>query len=196
MSDDATVGTVIVLAAGFSRRFGRDKRIEPIGEGTLLSRTCNLYTNVFERVIVVLRPGDSELASHLPESVKIVPSLRAEEGVSQSLATGVRAALDSPWIIVALGDMPYVKESTLKLLRRALEVNSQLAVRLTHAGQIGNPVGFPSRYFKDLLSLTGDQGAKGLLDAGSIKNQLLSVNDPGILIDLDQPDDIHAHADF
>jgi molybdenum cofactor cytidylyltransferase len=66
---------------------------------------------------------------------------------------------------------------------------------LTHEGRIGNPVGFPSKYFKDLLLLTGDQGAKGLLDSGSIKNQLLSVEDPGILIDLDQPNDIHAFAD-
>lgn len=189
VSDETIVGTAIVLAAGFSRRFGRDKRFEQLDGGTLLSRTCKTYTEVFERVIVVLRPGESELASLLPDSVKVVPSLRAKEGVSRSLAAGVRAAHDSPWVVVALGDMPYVKESTLRSLGSALETNNNLAVRLRNSNQIGNPVGFPSKYFSHLLGLTGDQGARGLLDTGLIKSQVIDVDDPGILIDLDRPDD-------
>ena len=195
MPDDTQTGSAIVLAAGFSRRFGRDKRIEPVGTGTLLSRTCILYTSVFDRVIVILRPGESDLASDLPDSVEIVPSLRAEEGVSQSLVAGVRAAIESPWIVVALGDMPYVKSSTLRLLRTALESTPKQAVRLQHSDRIGNPVGFPSKHFNHLLGLTGDQGAKGLFESGSIKSQILVVNDPGILMDVDQPDDLEEHDD-
>lgn len=195
MLDDSQAGSALVLAAGFSRRFGRDKRIEPLGESTILSQTCGLYTSVFDRVVAVLRPGETELTSLLPSSVEIVPSNRAEEGVSQSLIAGVRAAQDSPWIVVALGDMPYVKESTLRLLRKALEADDQLAVRLKHADVIGNPVGFPATCFNQLFGLTGDQGARGLLDSGLIKSQVINVDDRGILIDLDQPDDIQELDD-
>lgn len=194
MSNDIEACTAIVLAAGFSRRFGRDKRLEPLGDGTLLSHTCSVYTSVFDRVVVVLRPGETELVSLLPSSAEVVPSPFAEEGVSQSLVAGLEVTHNSPSIVVALGDMPYIKESTLKLLRNALESNTQLAVRLRYSGQIGNPVGFPSKYYKDLRRLTGDQGARGLLDSGLIKSQILDIDDPGILIDLDQPDDIQEQV--
>ena len=194
MSDDIQAGSAIVLAAGFSRRFGRDKRLEPLGDRTLLSRTCSLYTAVFARVITVLRPGESEIASLLPDSVEVVPSVRAQEGISQSLVAGVKAAISSPWVVVALGDMPYVKKSTLRLLRNTLGTSKERVVRLKYCDRVGNPVGFPSKYFDSLLRLKGDQGAKGLLESGSLKSQVLVVDDPGILVDLDHPDDIETHT--
>lgn len=195
MSDDAKAGSAIVLAAGFSRRFGRDKRLEPLGQDTLLAHTCRLYTAIFDRVIAVLRPGEFEIASLLPESVEVVPSIHAIEGISQSLVAGVRAAIDSPWIVVALGDMPYVQKSTLRLLRSTLETCNEHVVRLKHFDRVGNPVGFPSKYFDILLGLTGNHGAKALLESGSLTSQVLVVDDPGILVDLDHPDDLQAHTD-
>lgn len=195
MSDDIRAGSAIVLAAGFSRRFGRDKRMEPLGDRTLLSRTCSLYTATFDRVITVLRPGESEIASLLPDSVEVVPSVRAQEGISQSLVAGVKAAVSSPWIVVALGDMPYVKKSTLRLLRTTLESSKEHVVRLKYCDQIGNPVGFPSKYFDSLLGLKGDRGAKGLMESGLLKSLVLTVDDSGILVDLDHPDDIQTHTD-
>ncbi len=195
MSDDTEAGSAIVLAAGFSRRFGRDKRLEPIGKDRLLTHTCSLYSAIFDRVFTVLRPGETEIASLLPESVEVVPSIRAEEGISQSLVAGVRAAIKSPWVVVALGDMPYVKKSTLRKLRSTLETSNEHVVRLKHSDRIGNPVGFPSKYFESLLGLTGDHGAKGLLESGSLSSQVLVVDDPGILVDLDHPGDIQALTD-
>ena len=45
-----TEGAAIVLAAGFSSRFGSDKRVAILGTETLLDKVCSLYARVFDRV--------------------------------------------------------------------------------------------------------------------------------------------------
>lgn len=193
MSAETEPGSAIILAAGFSHRFGSDKRITPFGRGTLLSHTCYCYTKVFDRVIAVLRPNETSLASALPKSVKIAVSKNAREGMSQSLIAGVRAAANSPWIVVALGDMPCVAESTLRLLRTTLENEDDQIIRLKHNERIGNPVGFPSKYYGHLLNLTGDKGARYLLDSDLLESTVLTVDDMGILIDFDLSSDFEDH---
>lgn len=195
MSVETEPGTAVILAAGYSRRFGSDKRVTPFGCGTLLSHTCDCYAAVFDRVIAVLRPNETCIASSLPQSVEIAVSENANEGMSQSLIAGVKAASESPWIVIALGDMPCVSSSTLRLLRSALESNHGQVVRLRHADRIGNPVGFPSRYYGHLSSLTGDQGARHLFNSDLLESKVLTVDDVGILIDFDLLSEIQEHTD-
>src|SRR5690606_15196164 len=57
--------TAIILAAGRSRRFGRDKRLEPIDNVPMLLRTAQVYQSVVPDTVVVLGPADHELAALL-----------------------------------------------------------------------------------------------------------------------------------
>ncbi|MCY3883507.1 MAG: nucleotidyltransferase family protein [Gammaproteobacteria bacterium] len=193
MSVESEPGSAIILAAGYSRRFGSDKRVTPFGSGTLLSHTCSCYVDVFDRVIVVLRPNETCLASSLPKSVEMAVSENAKAGMSQSLMAGVRAAGSSPWIVIALGDMPCVEQTTLQLLRSALENSDDQVVRLKHGDKFGNPVGFPSKYYRHLMSLSGDKGAKHLFNSGLLECTVLTVDDLGILIDFDLSGDFEVH---
>jgi molybdenum cofactor cytidylyltransferase len=59
-----------------------------------------------------------------------------------------------------------------------------------HAGQRGHPVGFAAGFGTELLSLSGDAGARDLLARHASSLTRLDVNDPGILIDVDTPGDL------
>ena len=55
-------GAAILLAAGFARRFGSDKRSFVLEDGRpMLQATVATYATVFERLTVVMRPEDTEL---------------------------------------------------------------------------------------------------------------------------------------
>ncbi len=53
-----------------------------------------------------------------------------------------------------------------------------------------HPVGFASSYFDVLAELTGDKGAKPVMNANADKVIEVSVDDPGVLKDIDTPGDL------
>lgn len=60
-----------------------------------------------------------------------------------------------------------------------------------HDGRRGNPVAFSRAHLPDLLRLTGDAGARSLLQYYPV--QLVEVDDPGIHLDIDRPQDLLFH---
>lgn len=190
----------LVLAGGFGRRFGGDKRRWRLADGrTLLETTLDCYRGLFEPLIVVLRPADRGWAAELAGCEKLFAA-SARLGMGHSLAAGLEALGGAAGqgkaanaVFVALGDMPWVKKATLQALRQAMH-STETIVRPTHLGAPGHPVGFGCAYFPDLRGLTGDLGAKALLSRHADKVLSLAVNDPGVLQDLDRPADIPTGA--
>lgn len=186
-------GGALILAAGFARRFGSDKRRHRLPDGrTLLEATACRYAAVFVNVAVVLREGEADLAEELSEAcptVRIVTAGDAELGMGHSLAAGVRAVRDDwSWIAVGLGDMPWIREDTLTDLLhafRAAEGSSIIQPRL--GDRVGHPVLFGAACFAELTRLTGDAGARSVLERHRDAVRQVDVNDPGIFEDLDHP---------
>lgn len=187
-------GTAILLAAGYAHRFGRDKRLERLGSDSLLNYVCRLYSGVFNRVIVVIRNDDSKVQATLTARHEVAYSEHAAKGISQSLIAGVQSALNEPWVVIGLADMPFVKSNTLYEIRNALCHERDRIVRPQHDGKPGNPVGFPSIFFSRLLELTGDQGARKLIEKVDSEVIDVRVDDPGIHIDIDTPRSFHQFA--
>lgn len=183
--------TGVLIAAGQSRRFGTDKLLHPLADGTPLAVAAfrNLKPACAE-VVAVLRPEQEELAGRLwNEGARIVISEACSAGMGHSLAAGVRASPEAQGWLLALADMPYVQTATMKQIALALAGGASIAAPVRDA-QRGNPVGFSGKWYESLISLSGDSGARQLLLAHSGEVQLIVCEDGGIHRDIDIPADL------
>ncbi|PAU54074.1 nucleotidyltransferase family protein [Pseudomonas indica] len=178
----------LVLAAGSSRRFGSDKRAARLPDGqSLLAATLALAQRNFPEVAVVLRSGDEAEALGVPSGVRVIRCADADLGMGHSLAAGVAALAEERFraIAVMLGDMPWIADASLRHLAESADVD-RIAFPL-HDGQRGHPVLFGRRYWQEMMTLTGDQGARRVLEDHEEAWLGLEVNDPGVLRDADTP---------
>jgi len=184
--------TGILLAAGRGTRFDpsgvRNKLLQPLGDSTVVAASARNLLAALPRVLAVVKPGDTETASALRGlGCEIVICENAACGMAASLVTGLHHAQDALGWVVALGDMPQVRPGTISALAREVEEGADIAVPI-YDGQRGNPVAFGRRHLPLLLALEGDQGARGIVR--NYPNNVVTVDDAGILQDIDTPSDL------
>lgn len=190
-----TTGKIVgvLLAAGEGSRFGSDKRLQPLADGTPLAVAAarNLRAGCDE-VLAVLRPDDTALAALLAAAdCRVIFCAEAEQGMGHSLAAGVLASPEAAGWLIALADMPAIAPASHATVAAALRQGASIAVP-TFEGRRGHPVGFAARWRAELLALHGDQGARRLLQAAPAEIELVALDDPGILADIDTPADLAA----
>ncbi|GGE92254.1 nucleotidyltransferase family protein [Massilia psychrophila] len=194
----------ILLAAGRGRRFDPsgsiNKLLQPLagggGESVAVASARTLLA-VLSRVIAVVRPEDDGVAKTLRAlGCDVTVCLEADQGMGASLAHGVsysvRHCVSHPlpaaqsWLI-ALGDMPHLKRSTIQVLAIAVADGAVIAAPIKD-GRRGNPVGFGAACLPQLLALGGDEGARRILTLYPVTE--VAVDDPGIFQDIDRPADL------
>lgn len=184
--------TAILLAAGQSSRFGGDKLLYPLPNGELIAvASARKLKAVFEHCIAVVRETDKPLQQLLFQlDYHIVTQSNLHAGMGDNVALAVAACQHADAWVIALADMPWIQVETLQLIHTSLQNGASItAPSFNH--QRGHPVGF-NYYFRDsLLALHGDKGAKALLSKHNI--QLLSVNDAGVLYDVDRKEDLSKY---
>jgi molybdenum cofactor cytidylyltransferase len=187
----------LLLAAGYGRRFGADKLLHPLADGTPVAvAAARALRAAFPDSIAVLRPDQTALAERLAaEGLRIVTNPESSLGMGHSLAAGVRASADAAGWIVALADMPFIAPATVRQVADALRDaaragHAQAIVAPAFGGMRGHPVGFLAGWREALAGLEGDTGAGRILKANPEHLRLLAVDDPGILHDIDTPGDL------
>jgi molybdenum cofactor cytidylyltransferase len=181
-----TVGAII-LAAGLSRRMGAAKLTLPIDGVPMLARTIATVEAAGLPVLIVTG-GHADAVCAVAGTRPTVHAHAHAEGLAESLKAGLRAApADWDGALVVLGDMPFVTADTLRGLADALAGGAP-AVIPVNAGRRGNPAGFARSAWPRLMALSGDQGARPILD--SLGAMEILVEDPGIHRDIDVPADL------
>ncbi|MDA4121466.1 MAG: nucleotidyltransferase family protein [Thaumarchaeota archaeon] len=182
----------VVLAAGLSSRMGRPKQTLPIRGKSMLQKVLEVFRKSrVDGVVVVLGAREREVRNKVEfKDEKVVYNPRYAEGMSGSLKLGLAEA--GPWaeaVIVALGDQPYLSPSTVNRLIKAYSDSEAPVVVPVYKGRRGNPVLFDRRTFSQIMSITGDEGAKSVIKQN--KNAVLevTVEDEGVQTDIDTPDD-------
>ena len=191
---------LIVLAAGRSRRFGDGNKLlaafpsSDSANASLLEASLKRFPPaLFHRRILVVGPGGHDVAEIGRRSgFDIAVNSAPEAGMGRSIAIGVGACAACDGAMIALGDMPFLKPSTVKALAESFAAsNREMAVAPVFNQQRGHPVIFPRACFDALRKLDGDAGARRLIEANDSAGLLaLPVDDPGVLQDIDTPDEI------
>ena len=181
----------LLLAAGSASRFGSDKLLHLLPDGVPIAVTAarHLLAAVPE-CIAVVRTLEHPLAMKLRDAgCRVVECARADEGMGASLACAARAAGPGHNFLVALADMPFIRPSTIIAVREAMESGAKLVAPYFRARR-GHPVGIAAEFYRQLVSLEGDAGARALLEAHAGKLRKIPCGDPGVIRDIDTPGDL------
>jgi molybdenum cofactor cytidylyltransferase len=181
----------ILLAAGAGKRFGGDKLLHPLADGTpLVVAAARRLAAAVPEAIAVVRPGAPELAGRLAAcGLRVLENAGASAGMGGSLAHGVSATADAAGWVVALGDMPWISASAVARVADVLHRGAGIAVPV-YRGRRGHPVGFAATYFDELVALRGDQGGRVIIARHAGDVVTVDISDPGVLRDVDGPADL------
>jgi molybdenum cofactor cytidylyltransferase len=181
----------VLLAAGAGSRFGGDKLLALLPDGTSVGVTAaRLLKSAVDEAVAVVRRGDMELTRLLSrEGLRVLPFPGAAEGMGASLAFGVAATPDADGWVVALADMPFLGPESVAAVATSLRHGAWIAAP-SFRGRRGHPVGFAKGLFVELTALRGDRGAREILVRHAGRIQVIDVDSPGILLDIDALDDL------
>jgi len=176
----------ILLAAGASKRFGGDKLTVTLESGkTIGVQSYETLVRIIPKTTVVIRSKDHKTERmFLNVGAKVTYCAKASEGLSQSLIAGIKASVNCDAWIVALADMPFVSYKTIVLIRNKLLNGSPLSIPV-YNGKLGNPVGISKVFKPQILKLTGDKGARNLIQERATERDMILTDDGGIMTDID-----------
>jgi molybdenum cofactor cytidylyltransferase len=184
----------IVLAAGLSRRMGRAKLLLPIGGRPVIRLTVEtVLAGGVDPVLVVTgseREALAEVLAGLP--VTLVANLEPEAGQASSIRVGVKALPSgAEAALIALGDQPFLPLEVIPGLRAAFRRTGKPVVAPRYQGERGNPVLFGQAVFAELLEVSGDQGARAVVERDPSRLELVDFDLP-MPRDLDTPEDYES----
>ncbi len=182
-----------MLAAGSSRRLGEPKQLVFLGGETLLERAARVAREAGLQPIYIVFGvvvsgghdvdfGVAKLESYTPQFCVPLLNEGAAEGMASSIRVGVGAAVEAgvDGVVVMACDQPAVSAGHL----RELMAGGGEVVASEYAGRRGVPAYFPASYFKELMELRGDVGARELLLGAR------AVELPGGELDVDTPEEL------
>jgi molybdenum cofactor cytidylyltransferase len=153
----------ILLAAGQSTRFGRQKLLELWNGEPLVRKAARGLLDAGLRPVIAVISSDPRLVGALAGlSVMTVENAHPEEGISSSIAIGVRALPDAAdAALISVADQPYLTAEAIEELVKAFSPGRIIVPRWGE--HRGNPPVFDRRFFPELMALDGDAGGQGVI---------------------------------
>jgi molybdenum cofactor cytidylyltransferase len=192
----------ILLAAGFSRRFGdMDKLMYPLNNGTPIAvAAAQNMVSALPNTIIVTRHGNEALhAALVHTNAHLITCSENETDMSDSLALAVRYSArlkeSEHGFVIGLADMPFISVATIQAIAQKLSEGAAIVVPTyvdpaSQEVKRGHPVGFAARFRAELEAVQGDVGAKEVLFRHKNEIVFLLTNDLGITQDIDTKADL------
>ncbi len=192
-----TVG--IILAAGASTRLGRPKQLVLLDGRPLLARAINatIESNLDHTVLVlgyraveikkVLRP----ILEH--SNLSILENRNYHTGMAGSLKMGIKQIMNAyRAAVIILADHPFLDSALINHLLNRFRDTDKAICAPTFNGRRGHPVCLSQKFYPDILSLSGDVGAREILR--DHPNQLLAVelDSDRAFMDIDTKSDLEV----
>ena len=188
----------IVLAAGSSRRMGSPKALLKIGEKTFLQYIVEaLHSARIIDVVIVFGAEAEKIQKTLTWfDGKIVTNNDWQKGQLSSIITGLNAldlTKSEPeeihGAIICPADHPLLTQSLLVDLLQGYWLSKKRIIIPIHRGKRGHPVIFDRELFDDIRNAPIDIGAREVVRNHEQEVHEVDVNDEGVLINIDSPDD-------
>lgn len=184
---------VLILAAGAASRMKLAKMLLPFGESNILASIVEEVKAIKPANICLVTGYHHEaIKKSIPElDLNILFNAQWQEGMSVSIKLGMASLLqkdpelDSVMILVS--DQPYINREFLRTMITESADRGKGIVAAQYEGINGTPVLFSKAYFKDLQKLTGDKGARVILQAH--QEDVATLDFPMGALDIDTPED-------
>jgi molybdenum cofactor cytidylyltransferase len=187
-SDSSRLIAGILLAAGQSTRFGRQKLLEPWRGEPLVRKTARCFLEGGLRPLIAVVSADPRLRDALTGlPLTTVENPHPEQGISGSIAIGVRALpAETDGALIGVADQPYLTAEAIEALVKAFSPGRIVVPRW--GDHRGNPPVFDRRFFSELLALDGDHGGQRVI--GAHADVVTEVTLPaGLGDDIDRPEE-------
>lgn len=186
--------TIIVLAAGLSRRMGdKNKLLLPIKGKTMLETTLdNILTAGSGQEVLVVTGYQADHIRPVLKSRPVREVFNADYalGMTGSIQAGVRAAsAGTAGYMICLSDMPLVEPTIYQTIARAFlektKEERRTIVQPVFQGAPGNPVLLSAHYRDQILALDFSEGCKPVVQANREYVVRITVDSDSILRDVD-----------
>lgn len=204
---------MILLAAGYSRRFGSNKLLYQIeGQHMYLRALEQLQkagrelaedttggacadagreygkkdkkADIICRVGVVTQYGEI-LRTAEEKGVRALLNPHPEEGIASSLRIGLESYKDTDACLFSVADQPWLSSGTIRELIKLLISSQKGMACVSYQGRQGNPCIFSRKYYPRLLELSGDRGGRQILTRYPEDTAFLEISDGREMEDMD-----------
>ena len=186
---------MILLAAGFSRRFGENKLLYPIKGRPMylwtMERLKEIQKEGLADSLVVVSQYEEILKEAGRQGIAGVKNPHSERGISSSLQIGLEAAGcfkirdTETYYMFFVADQPFLRKATVENFLSDFEKSGKKIGCMSYRKTPGNPVIFHECFVPELMALQGDTGGKKVLKKHMEEVFFYEVQDPGELEDWD-----------
>lgn len=185
---------IILLAAGNSSRMGSPKQLLMYHGKTFLERIIDTASEIFDpnHIVLVLGACHHEISSVIKnKNIHIVINENWESGMASSIQSGMKALSgffpEMEGCFISVCDQPYLTGDLFSKMLQLKETSEKEIVVAKYADTLGVPALFSKKYFKQLMELTGEQGAKKIIQQNM--NDVESFEFEKGAVDIDTPSD-------
>ncbi len=183
---------IILLAAGQSRRLGRPKQLLERDGETLLTKTVNAALGIDDAPMIVVLGAHAErcLPGLTDPRLTIIQNSEWSEGMASSVRCGLTVTTnrfpETDGVIIIVCDQPGLDTRTIQQLIDLQRTTSLPAAAASYAGRLGTPAIFHVSLFPALLKLSGDRGARQLLQDLGPQVAVLPFDEGALDIDTEE----------
>jgi molybdenum cofactor cytidylyltransferase len=185
----------VVLAAGESRRMGRQKLLLDFGANTVIETIVKAaLDSSVDETLVVLGADRGEVKRTLRSyPVRFAVNADYRKGMLSTIQAGFQAM---PWkveaAVIMLGDQPAIPVQVVDDIIGAFRETRKGMVVPVHGGRRGHPILVGAKYKEEILGLDPEVGLRQLVRAHADDIFEVEAATPAIHMDLDLPADYEA----
>ena len=161
---------IIILAAGESKRLGSPKQLLSFDGSTLLARVAKTACESMTYPVIAVLGAHAEKIRptlNIP-GITVVNNEDWQEGMASSIRKGLTSMMELypqvDGILILVCDQPYLNPDLIKVLIDAQRDAGLPAAAASYSGKLGTPALFHKSLFSVLMLLSGDTGARKMLE--------------------------------